>query len=76
MFRPQQRRVATAVFPSFSSLPISRKPVLIQHEATCRACGRRVTEFGSRANFRMVSRDPQTGQFWTDRCPSCRLRPR
>ncbi len=68
-----KRRVAAV---SFSSLPIARKPVLVQHEATCRACGRRVTELGARANFRVVSRDPHTGQLWTDVCPPCRLRPR
>ncbi len=73
MVRLQPRRVATA---SFSSLPISRKPLLVQPAATCRACGRRVTELGARANFRVVSRDPETGQLWTDRCPPCRLRPR
>ena len=73
MVRLPKRRVAAALF---SSLPTSSKPVLVQPEATCRCCGRRVTELGVRANFRVVSRDPQTGRLWTDRCPSCRLRPR
>ena len=73
MVRLLQRRVSTA---SFSSLPIARRPMLVQQMVTCRACGRRVTELGARANFRVVSRDPHTGQFWTDRCPPCRLRPR
>ncbi len=73
MVRLPQRRGSTA---SFSSLPIARKPVLVQPAATCRTCGRRVTELGARANFRVVSRDPHTGRLWTDVCPPCRLRPR
>ena len=72
MFWVRKRRVST-VAPTSAVNPA--KTVLAQQEATCRSCGRRVTETGARANFRVVSRDAETGQFWMDACPRCRLRP-
>lgn len=73
MFGFRKRRASTdqAASPSHPS-----RPILAQHEAICRACGRTVTETGMRANFRVVSQDADTGQRWIDACPACRLRPR
>jgi len=72
MFGFRKRRASTTAEAS----PFHpAKPILAQHEATCRSCGRRVTETGMRANFRVVSRDAETGQHWIDACPTCRLRP-
>jgi len=72
MFGFRKRRASAD--PS-SSVPTSTKTILAQQEAICRSCGRRVTETGMRANFRVVSRDAETGQHWIDACPTCRLRP-
>ena len=52
------------------------KKIVAQHAATCRSCGRTVTEMGTRANFRVVSLDARTGVRWIDACVTCRLRSR